>query len=644
MDRMGELVKQLNEYAYRYYVLDNPVVSDAEYDALFDELLRLEEETGSVLPDSPTLRVGGKVLEGFSKHTHLAPLYSLDKVKTESELRDWEARVKRACPGAEYSLEYKFDGLTINLTYEGGALIAAATRGDGYVGELITEQVKTIKSVPLAIPFKGKFEVQGEAIMRLSDLAEYNKTAAEPLKNARNACAGALRNLNTAETARRKLDAYFYNVGYIEGKEFQNHFEIEGFLRENRFKISGFNKKCSSVSEIMEHIKKADGERSRLDFLIDGMVVKVSDFHARRELGYTTRFPRWAAAYKFAADEMTSEIQAIIWDVGRTGRVTPTALLEPIEIAGATVHRATLNNVEDIRRKQVGVGSRVFVRRSNDVIPEILGAVPGEEQEYKDFPEVCPACGTELEKIGPNLFCPNTLSCKPQLVAKIVHYVSRDALNIEGLSDKTAALLFSGLNIRDVASLYELNREMLLSLPGFQEKRAGNLLRAIEQSKNPELPNFIYALGINNVGKKTAKDLAEAFHTFEALQNASFSELTAIRDVGDVVAKCITDFFAAEEVQKSLLRLEQAGVRPREYLKKAGAFEGKSVVITGALLSMTRAEASALIEEKGGEVQSSVGKSTDILVYGEKAGSKLQKAKELGTRMMDEKEFLSLIR
>lgn len=644
MEELKALTAQLNEYAYQYYVLDNPTVSDAEYDVLYDKLLKLEGELGVVLPDSPSRRVGGEVLAGFVKHTHIAPLYSLDKAKTMGEVQAWEARIKKLYDGPiTYTVEYKFDGLTLNLTYDNGELVQAATRGNGTVGEGILAQVKTIKSIPLRIPFKGRMEVQGEGVMHLSTLAEYNKTAKEPLKNARNAGAGALRNLDTSVTASRKLDAFFYNVGYIQGETFTDQMQMLAFLRQNKVKVNDYVKLCHSLEEVMHEIGEIDKRRDTLDYLIDGAVIKVNDFALRERLDYTDRFPRWAIAFKFAAEEMTTTVLDIVWDVGRTGRLTPTALLEDIDIGGVTVRRATLNNIEDIARKKVMVGSRVFVRRSNDVIPEILGVVPGEEGEYLDAPKVCPACHTPVERIGPNLFCPNTLSCAPQLVARIVHFVSRDAMNIEHVSEKTAKLFYEELQIGDIAALYSLTEEMLLTLPGFKEKRASNIISAIASSKMPELVNFIYALGINTVGKKTARDLAARFGTFERLQAASMEELVEIRDIGDIVAQSIIDFFAAEQVQQTLQKLFEAGIMPKPFKQENGVFSGKNIVLTGSLETLTRSEAGAMIEAAGGTVQSSVGKNTDIVVAGEKAGSKLAKAQQLGILVVSEAEFLAKI-
>ena len=643
MDEMKALVERLNKYAYEYYVLDAPTIADAEYDSLYDKLTALEKSTGVVLADSPSMRVGGQLLEGFKKHRHIAPLYSLDKCKSFDELREWESRVEKLAGKCTYSLEYKFDGLTLNLTYDGGYLVMAATRGDGTEGEEVLAQVRTISSVPLSIPFNGRMEVQGEAIMHLSTLEKYNETADEPLKNARNAAAGALRNLDPSVTASRKLDAYFYNVGYIEGMELENHGQMIEFLREQGFKVSDFEKRFDNIGGLLSEIDEVGKNRDKMDFLIDGMVIKVTDFLTREKLGYTQKFPRWAIAYKFEAEELTTTVLDVSWEVGRTGRLTPTAILEPVDFSGVTVKRATLNNYEDILRKRVHMGSRVFIRRSNDVIPEIMGAAEEDDFPPIEKPEVCPACGTALEQIGPNLFCPNTLSCKPQLVARMVHFVSRDAMNIDSLSEKTIELLYNELGVSDIAGLYAITEEQLMSLPGFKEKKAQKVINAIEASKQPELSEFIFALGINNVGKKTAKDLAERYGSFEAFSHATQEELIEMRDVGEVVAKCIIDFFNSDAVEKTLHELKYAGVSPREYKKTQGAFSGKKVVITGTLKSFSRKQAGDAVIAAGGELQSAVAKSTDILIAGEKAGSKLNKARELGIDVISEDEFLTLI-
>ncbi len=648
MEHMRNLIDQLNEYAYRYYVLDDPAVADVDYDRIYDELVRLEKESGHIEPDSPTKRVGGKLLEGFAKHTHLAPLWSLDKAQSIEEVIEWQQRTNKQIEQmglrtASYSLEYKFDGLTINLTYDQGFLIGAATRGNGEVGEDITEQVKTIRSIPLKIDFKGKMEVQGEAIMRLSSLEEYNKTATEPLKNARNAAAGAIRNLDPAQTAKRKLDAFIYNIGYISGKQFANHAEMIAFLRENKFHVSSYEKSFDDISDIKSALDAVEQTRSKLDFLIDGMVIKITDFAMREALGYTQKFPRWAIAYKFAAEEMTTEILDVTWDVGRTGKLTPLAHVMPVELAGATIRRATLNNFEDIQRKNVALYATVFIRRSNDVIPEILGASPVQKNELVSIkkPEFCPACGTKLEEIGPNLFCPNSLSCKPQLTSRMVHFASRDAMDIEHLSDKTIELLFEKLDIKDIAGIYTVTREQLLELDGFKDKRADNILTAIEASKTPPLSNFIYALGIENVGKKTAKDLARVFQTYEGIKNASYDDLIAIDDIGEVVAQDIIDFFQNDGYMRVVRELFDAGVTPSndEGAVQNGIFEGKTFVLTGTLTNFTRKQAQEIIEKLGGRVNSSVSAKTDYVLAGDQAGSKLDKAHKLGVKVLTEEAF-----
>lgn len=648
MERMRELIDTLNDYAYRYYVLDDPAVADAEYDRLYDELVILEKQSGRIEPDSPTQRVGGKLLEGFAKHTHLAPLWSLDKAQSLDDVIEWQQRTNKqieqmGLKPASYSLEYKFDGLTINLTYDNGFFVGAATRGNGEVGEDVTEQVKTIQSVPLKIDFKGKMEVQGEAIMHLSTLEEYNRTSDEPLKNARNAAAGAIRNLDPAQTAKRHLDAFIYNVGYIEGLAFRDHAEMIAFLRKNKFHVSDYEKSFDDVTAIKAAVDEVEATRDDLDFLIDGMVIKITDFATREALGYTQKFPRWAIAYKFPAEEMTTEIEDVTWDVGRTGKLTPLAHVEPVELAGATIRRATLNNFEDIQRKNVALHATVFIRRSNDVIPEILGASPVQDKKLLPIekPEFCPACGTKLEEIGPNLFCPNSLSCKPQLTSRMVHFASRDAMNIEHLSDKTIELLFEKLDIKDIAGIYTVTREQLLEQEGFKDKRADNILSAIEASKRPPLANFIYALGIENVGKKTAKDLARVFRTYERIKNATYDELVEIDDIGGVVAQDIIDFFKNETYMRVIRELFEAGVMPvdDEGGPQGGIFEGKTFVLTGTLSRFTRKQAQELIERLGGRANSSVSAKTDYVLAGENAGSKLEKAQKLGVTILTEEEF-----
>ena len=648
--RIRELVDKLNEYSKAYYVLDAPKISDKEYDELYDELLRLEEQSGIILPDSPTQRVGGDPLPCFEPHTHIHRLWSLDKVRTREDLIDWGRRVERLAesqhlPRVKYALEYKFDGLTINLTYEGGRLMTGATRGNGIVGEDITPQIKTIRTVPLTIPFKGKMEVQGECYMKLSVLDEINKTTDEKLKNARNAAAGALRNLDSRITAKRRLDCYCYNVGYIEGKHLETQDEMLGFLRENGFTVSDYLVFCDDIETVCDEIDKAEESRPHLDFLIDGMVVKVRDFATREALGATEKFPRWAMAFKFAAEETTTTVRDITWEVGRTGKLTPRASFDPVELAGATIRHATLNNFDDIQRKRVGIGSRVFIRRSNDVIPEILSAVEGDVPERQvEKPTVCPACGAHVEHRGVHLYCTNSLSCAPQIAGRLAHYASRDAMDIDTFSEKTAALFVEELKLKSIPDLYDLGPQDYMGLQGFGERRINNLMAAIERSKDCTLGAFIFAIGIPNVGAKTAKDLARRFGTIEALRSATVEQLTEVPDVGEIVARSIVEFFADPSIATQVDRLLAHGVKPRpEEVQQDSPISGKTIVVTGTLEKLDRRQAEALIESLGGKAAGSVSKKTDYVLAGESAGSKLTKARELGVRVLNEQEFFELI-
>lgn len=649
LQRMQELVDRLNTYARAYYVEDAPLISDGEYDALEAELIALEKETGTVLPDSPTHRVGGEPLSKFEEHRHLGRLWSLDKVRTLDGIREWMDRVKRLLDLSEdplYALEYKFDGLTINLTYENGVLTQGATRGNGVTGEAILPQLKTIRSLPLTIPFTGRMEVQGECIMRLSVLNQYNKTAKEPLKNARNAAAGALRNLDPQVTAERNLSCFCYNVGYIEGKTLTDHKEMIAFLKENGFPVSPFLHYGHGADEFIEIIDKVAEERDGLDFLIDGMVIKVCDFAQREQLGYTEKFPRWAMAYKFAAEEATTTIESVTWEVGRTGKLTPVAHVEPVDLCGVTVSNATLNNWDDIGRKQVGIGSRVFIRRSNDVIPEILGAVPGDTPKAPvEKPTVCPFCGAHVEHRGVHLYCTNPLSCRPQIISRLVHFASRDAMDIDTFADKTAEQLFNELNVATIPELYTLRRDRLLGLEGFGEKKAQNLLTALENSKHRPLSALLNALGIPNVGVKTARDLSLTFGSLDKLRNATFDELVAIEDVGEIVAESVLSFFHDPRISQEIDDLIAYGVSPvADRAATASPISGKTIVVTGTLPTLSRKEAEDLILNHGGKAAGSVSKKTDYVLAGEAAGSKLTKAQQLGIPVIDEQTLLDWLK
>lgn len=645
MDEMTSLKDRLNELAYRYYVLDDPAVSDAEYDALYDKLVALEKSTGVVLPDSPTRRVGGKPLSKFEQVRHLGRLYSLDKCKTREELGAWMDKLRVAGKMPRVSVEYKFDGLTINLTYRGGELVQAATRGDGVTGEVVTEQVKTIRSVPLSIPYKGVLEVQGEGIMRLSALAEYNSDpTVTPLKNARNAAAGAIRNLDPAQTAKRRLEVVCYNVNYIEGRRFESGSEMMAFLKEQKFKVSDMYVLADDQKTVFDTLDKIESVRPSLDFLIDGAVVKADDFSMREELGYTEKFPRWAMAFKFAAEEMTTVVRDVIWQVSRTGKLNPLAVLDPVDIGGVTVSRATLNNISEIRRKDIRIGSRVFVRRSNDVIPEITGVAEQPEDAVEiEVPAVCPACGSPVEVRGVFAYCTDSEACEPALVSRFAHFVCRDAMDIEGLSEKTLELLYSEGKIRDFADMYSLCADDLTDLEGFKDKKIANILAAIAASKHTELKRFLFAIGIPGIGKKAAAQLADAFGTLEAARAAKEEELLALDDFGDVMAKNVIAFWNDPLRAAEVDRLIAAGITFEQKERTEGAFSGKKVVLTGSLARFTRSEAKKLIEERGGEVADGVSAKVNLVIAGEAAGSKLEKAKKLGIEIIDEQKFVEML-
>lgn len=644
--RMQELIDEISKASYAYYVLDNPFISDMQWDKLYDELKQLEKETGEQLPESPTRKVGGTILKGFSEHTHITRLWSMDKVQSMDELDAWISRTEKLAGKAnlQYYVEYKFDGLTLNLTYHHGKLIQAATRGDGIRGEAILEQAKTIHTVPKEIPYQGLLEVQGECIMRLSTLEKYNKAHPEaPLKNARNAAAGALRNLDPAVTAGRHLDAFFYQIGTIDKPPYESQPEMLQFLRDNGFQVSPFLGSGTGKDELEKWIREIGSQRSSLDWLIDGVVIKIGDNALREKMGFTEKFPRWAVAYKFEAEEAVTRLLNVTWELGRTGKLTPLAHLEPVDFYGVTVRKATLNNLGDIQRKNVAIGCNVWIRRSNDVIPEIMGRAGEIQPDEKPIvkPVLCPACGSPLTERGAHLFCMNRNSCRPQAVARIAHFAGREAMDIEGLSEKTAEQLYDQIGVRETADLYRLTPMDFLMLEGFKEKKAANLSESLEKSKDCTLDAFLFALGIPNVGRKTARDLASSFGSLDRIRTCSSEELTALPDIGETVAGSITEFFSFPENLKMIDAMLSAGVKPREIKTVSeGVFSGLSIVVTGTLPTLSRKQAEDLIRECGGNASSSVSKKTAFVVAGEEAGSKLTKAQSLGTEIIDETEFL----
>ena len=643
MQRMKQLIDEILMHNYNYYVLDNPTISDKEWDALDKELIDLENELGIILPNSPTQRVGGVALDKFEKKKHEVRLYSLDKVRSFDDLHKFVGDMQTVVAGATFAVEYKFDGLTIVTEYNEGKFVGAVTRGNGEIGEVVTEQVRTIQSVPLEIPFKGKLILRGEGMMTNSSFARYNKKATEPLKNPRNGVAGAIRNLDPKETAKRQLDYFCYEVLYAEGEEFDSQKQMHNFLEENGFKTGDFFEVVDKEVDLDDIIKHIDKVKKRLDVLIDGVVVKLNEIQPREEIGFTNKFPKWAMAFKFEAEEVSTMLEDVVWQVGRSGKITPTAVLEPVELAGATISRATLNNIEDIRKKNVYLKSRVFIRRSNEVIPEVLGLAEKYDNSVMiEEPKLCPCCGSVLEKKGPLVFCRNHDNCKEQIVARLTHFVSREAFNLEGLSEKTLEQFYDQLGVRHYSDLYKLTKEQLLSLDKFKDKKADNVVKSIERSKQIEFFRFLFGLGISEVGIKTAKDLAKTFGDLQTLKNATFEEILQVEDVGEIIAQNIVDYFKDEANLAEIDKLLEAGVQPYSNNQtKSDVLKGLTFVLTGTLPNYSRPDMTKIIEENGGKTASSVSKNTSFVVAGEEAGSKLDKAKALGVPVLSEQEFFA---
>lgn len=642
--RVRFLIDTLNKWAYEYYVLDNPSVPDREYDKLYDELVQIERESGEVEFDSPTRRVGGEPIKAFARHKHIHRLYSLDKSVTYDMLTAFLTRVRKVVPNAQFTVEYKYDGLTMCLTYDGGKFVRVTTRGNGVEGEDVTAQCLTIKSFPLTIDYKGTLEVQGEAVIRLSVLEEYNKTAKEPLKNARNAAAGAIRNLDPKATAERKPEILFYNVNYMSEGSLATQTEHFEFLRKNGFKVYPFLRLCSTDEQVFAAIEEIEVGRKSIDVLTDGAVIKLNDCTAREAIGYTDKFPRWAMAYKFEAEEAETTVKAVRWQVGRTGKLTPLAEVEPVDLGGATVRKATLNNLGDIKRKDVRINSRVLIRRSNEVIPEILGSIShtGESIEVEK-PTVCPFCGTPLKEVGANLFCPNR-ACPPRMVAMLAHFASKGAMDIEGFSEATATMLVEKYGTFLPSQLYSLTADDISQLAGFKDKKTTNLLSAIQKSRHIPLDRFIYALGIDGVGKVASKELAFNYKDVRALSCATVESLCQIDDIGEATAAAIVGWFTDADNAKELEKLlSEIDVELTEKRVTSGIFSGEFVVLTGTLSSFKRSEAQKIIEDNGGECQSSVTKKTTLVIAGEEAGSKLEKAQKLGIKIIDEEQFKAML-
>ena len=647
IEEMKKLIAQINKHNHNYYDLDAPTISDAEYDKLYYRLIDLEKETGKVLPNSPSLRVGGNILEGFKKREHPKKLYSLNKVRDEKDLFAWVKDMKDVHPAMTFSVEYKFDGLHLVIEYDNGEFVSATTRGNGYVGEDVSAQVKTIRSVPLQIPFKGHLFVEGEGMMTNHALKIYNRHAEEKLKNARNAAAGAIRNLDPKETAKRNLDFFCYAVLQAEGKKFDTQQSLHNFLFDNGFLTGDYFKVVSTAEDVMKEINAIDKRKAGLDILIDGVVVSINEIAYRDEIGWTTKFPKWAMAYKFEAEEISTVLENVVWQVGRTGKVTPIAILQPVELAGATVQKATLNNFDDIVRKQVSIGSRVFVRRSNEVIPEVLGlAEKAEDAKEIEEISICPCCGHKLVKKGPLLYCTNHDGCFDQIEGRITHFASRDAFNIEGLSEKTVSTLITELGVKNPSDLYKLSKEDFLTLENFKDKKSDNLKKAIEKSKKIELFRFIFALGIGEVGIKTARDIANHFSSLQAIKNAKLSEIENISDIGPVIAKNVFDYFKDDENLKEIQNLLDVGLEIQNPKQRdfSSPIAGKKFVLTGTLPTLSRGQATEIILGNGGEVAGSVSKNTDYVLLGENPGSKYAKAQQLNIKIISEQDLFEMVK
>jgi len=641
---MSEIIEKLNYWAKMYYEQDAPVVSDAEYDKLYYKLKAMEEEVGFSLPDSPTKRVGGAPQKKFEQSKHLQRLYSLDKAQNEDELKDWLQRLIKA-EGYIPTLtaEFKFDGLTLNILYENGRLIKATTRGNGEVGEIITEQVKTIKKLPQTISYKGKIEIQGEGIMRISAFNEYNKTASEPLKNPRNGAAGAFRNLDPNVTKSRNLSFFAYNIGYTE-KTFETQTDVRKFLIEEGFETEGLFETISNDIEAMNYAKKVEEIRETLDYPIDGIVFKVNDLKLRDEIGFTEKFPKWALAYKFKPDEISTKLLDVVWQVSRSSKLNPIAILEPADFGGVVVQRATLNNYGDILKKKIRIKDRVFLRRSNDVIPEITGVAEADKDSKEIVkPTICPACGSEVIEKGAFLYCTNKTDCAPQIISTLTHFASKEAMDIVGLSEKTLELLYNECGIKTVADIYKITYDELKTLEGFQDKKINNTLVSIQKSKNTTLDRLVYALGIGGIGRKTAKDLVKKFKTLDSLYSASVEDFLTINGIGEILAVSLYEFFQKDMNRMLISELFDEGLTIQEIEEKQGIFSGETVVFTGSLESFKRSQAQKIVEDNGGEIAESISKGVTLVVAGESAGSKLDKARKLDIKIIDENTFKEML-
>ncbi|MFB4213999.1 NAD-dependent DNA ligase LigA [Shouchella sp. JSM 1781072] len=656
--KINELKQQLEDYGYHYYVLDQPKVPDAEYDRLLQDLVQLEEQFPELASeDSPTMRIGGAPASAFKKVAHRVPMMSLSNAFSADDLRSFDRRVRQAVgDDVSYVCELKFDGLAVSLTYENGLLVRGATRGDGTTGEEITGNLRTVPSIPLRLKKPVSIEVRGEAYMPKQSFEKLNEVreeaGEEKFANPRNAAAGSLRQLDPKIAAKRNLAMFAYSIGELSGKTLTTHYQGLSFLDELGFKVSKEATTCQTIDEVISFTEKWVENRHELPYEIDGIVIKVNSLEQHEALGFTAKSPRWATAFKFPAEEVVTTLHDIELNVGRTGVVTPTAILEPVVVAGTTVKRASLHNEDLIREKDVKLGDTVIVKKAGDIIPEIVGVLTekrtGDEIDFH-MPTECPECSSQLDRIEGEvaLRCLNP-KCPAQIREGLIHFVSRNAMNIDGLGEKVISQLFSHELIADVADLYTLNRDELLQLERMGEKSVDNLLDALQTSKENSLERLLFGLGIRFVGAKAAKTLAIEFDTMDKLRQASANELINVNEIGEKMADSIASYFEKPEVDELLGKLKKAnvnmhytGVKPTENdVKVNSPFSGKTIVLTGKLHHWNRKEAQEKIEALGGTVTGSVSKKTDLVIAGEDAGSKQKKAESLGIDIWTEEQFV----
>lgn len=653
-ERLQEIKKLLNEYNYQYYVLDNPTVSDQEYDRLMQELQTIENQHPEWLTnDSPSQRVGGQVLESFTKITHERMMLSLGNIFNEDELITFDERIREVYPNVEYVCELKIDGLAVSLVYADGHLEYAATRGDGTIGEDITHNVKTIKSIPLSIDYDGDFEVRGEIYMpkkSFQDLNREREKAGEALfANPRNAAAGSVRQLDSSIAAKRKLDAFLYMVPTALEVGCTTHKDALDYIHQLGFKTNPLTKVCFSIKEVWNFIEEMTNKRETFPYEIDGIVIKVNNLLAQERIGYTAKVPKWAIAYKFPAEEVVTKLKDIIFTIGRTGQITPNAVLEPVRVAGSTVQRATLHNEDNVKSKDIRKGDYVVVRKAGDVIPEVVRSLKerrdGSEEIFKMI-EVCPHCGSQLVRKDNEAayYCLND-DCDYKKIEGIIHFASRDAMNIEGLGEKIIEQFYNLGFVKRIEDIYDLykHEQEIMDIEGFGKKSMDNLVAAIEKSKENSMEKLLFGLGIKGIGAKMADNLSKEFKSMDALLEASTAKLLSIKDVGDIIVQSINHFRNNPASIELLMNLKSLGLNMK-YLKdvsliQESIFNGKTVCVTGTLQLMSRKEIKDYLARLGANVTGSVSKKTDFLICGADAGSKLEKANQLGVTVLTEEEF-----